>query len=192
MIGRPRFRSECQQFLPPLDRHQPARRVLMRGRAENQPRPVGPSRKAQSAAVERDSPDPRARRFERHARAAIAGALDPRQIARIEDDPRDQFDGGLGRRRDDQPSRVGLDAAVLHEMAEQCRAKRRMVGADHAGACRLRAARRRQRAHTSCGNSRASASPGANGRGRPSLVKCQSDRLTCLAQREIRIRPERW
>ena len=37
---------------------------------------------------------------------------------------------------------------------------------------------------------RASASPGANGRGRPSLVKYQSDRMICLAQREIRIEPD--
>ena len=87
-------------------------------RAENQARPVGSTDQAQPAAVERNTLDPRPRRFEHRPRPAIAGALDPCQIARAENDPRNQFNRRLRRRGDDQPSRVGLDAAVLDEVIE--------------------------------------------------------------------------
>jgi hypothetical protein len=102
----------------------------MRGCAENRARSFGPPRQAQPAAIERNSLDLGTRRLERYTCAAISRALDPRQITLVQDHPRDQFNRRLGRRRDDQPPRIGLDAAMLHEMAEQRRAKRRMIGPD--------------------------------------------------------------
>ena len=52
----------------------------------------------------------------------------------------------------------------------------------------FRAARRRQRLHRSCGNSRSSASPGWNGRGRPSWIGGQFVRCRPRAQADSLIR----
>jgi hypothetical protein len=100
--------------------------------------------------------------------AAIAGAFDPGVIAAFEQRVGDQRQAGLRRRHDQDLAGLGLDPAMNHEMPEQGFLQRWMVDGRSRRSGAFRAARRRQRLHTSCGNSRSSASPGWNGRGRPS------------------------
>ena len=53
--GRARCRGEGEQLSPPIDRHQPPRRILMRRGHEDQARPVRSCLDRDAAAVERDS-----------------------------------------------------------------------------------------------------------------------------------------
>ena len=120
-------RRKAQQLHPPIDRHQPAGRILMRRRDEDELRPVPAAGQHQAAAVERNTDDAGPDRFKRHTGAAIAGVLQPSEIPGFQGHPGDQLDRRLRRRRDDDLTRLGPDAAVLDEMACQGLLQRRTV-----------------------------------------------------------------
>ena len=87
--------GEAEQFQPAVDRHQLARRVLMRRRDEDEPRPVPATGQRQAAAVDGHADHIGAGGFERHAGADVAGAFQPRDVARIQQHAGNQLDRRL-------------------------------------------------------------------------------------------------